>query len=151
MKLHRASIACVLLASATLALPAPAQDLGITVLADRTRVRIGETVTFLITMTNLGPATATGIVFGDSLPGPFQVVSFSCSQGSLVNQSFCSVPSLAAGASVTAILVATPIRVPAKNEKILTNIAIIAQSDTPDPNSGNNAALLELHITSKLH
>jgi uncharacterized repeat protein (TIGR01451 family) len=112
-------------------------------------VRIGETITFTITLTNLGPATATGVVFGDPIPDPLNLVSFTCSQGTISGQSFCAVDSLPSGASVTAILVATPITNPAKSERRFSNTAFIAESTTPDPNSSNNSASLELRIIGK--
>ena len=151
MNLHTASIASLLLTLASLTQPLIAQDLRITKVADRTRVRIGETITFTITLTNLGPGTATGIVFGDPLPDPLNLVSFSCSAGTVVQQSFCSVASLASGASVTATLVATPITNPAQSERRFTNTAFISESATPDPNSSNNTASLRLRIIGNIH
>ena len=121
-------------------------DLALTKNADRKQVKIGQTITFTITVTNLGPGTATGIVFGDSLPDPLNLVTFSCSQGVVSIQSFCVVDSLASGASVTAILVATPITNPAKSERKFSNTAFIAESTTFDPNPDNNSASLDLHI-----
>ncbi|HEX6811935.1 MAG TPA: DUF11 domain-containing protein [Planctomycetota bacterium] len=118
MRLHPASIASVFLSLAALTQPLAAQDLRITKVADRTHVRIGQTITFTITVTNLGPGTATGIVFGDSLPDPLNLVSFTCLQGTQVGQSFCSVTSLAPGASATAILVATPMTNPAQRTPV---------------------------------
>ena len=151
MNLHPASIASVLLTLATLAQPATAQDLRITKVANRTNVRIGENITFTITVTNLGPGTATGIVFGDSLPDPLNLVSFSCSQGTVFNQSFCSLASLGPGASATATLVATPITNPAQSERRFTNTSFIAESATPDPNSSNNTASVRVHIVGNIH
>jgi uncharacterized repeat protein (TIGR01451 family) len=150
MKLPRVSIASVLLALMAMAQPAMAQDLSITKLADRTRVKIGEYVTYYITVTNLGPDTATGIVFGDSLPDQLNLVSFTTTQGSVVNQSFVSVPSLPPGASVTATLVATPIDNPAQSERRFTNTSFIAASTTIDPNGRNNTASVSVHITGTI-
>src|SRR5262245_57174255 len=70
----------------TEALPAAAQgvaDLGLTKIADRKNVRIGENITFTITVTNQGPDAATGVVFGDPLPDPLNLVSFTCGQGTV--------------------------------------------------------------------
>jgi uncharacterized repeat protein (TIGR01451 family) len=135
--------------SVQLAAAQESADLALTKVADRTQVRIGETITFTITLTNLGPASATGVVFGDPVPDPLNLVSFTCSQGTISGQSFCAVDSLPSGASVTAILVATPITNPAKSERRFSNTAFIAESATPDPNSSNNSASLKLHIIGK--
>lgn len=124
-------------------------DLALTKTADRKNVKIGENITFTITVTNLGPGTATGIVFGDPVPDPLNLVSFSCSQGTVSGQSFCAVDSLASGESVTATLVGTPITNPAKSERKFTNTAFISETTTFDPNSNNDSALLNLHIVGK--
>ena len=134
-----------------MAQPAMAQDLSITKLADRTRVKIGETITYYITVTNLGPGTATGVVFGDSLPDQLNLVSFTVTQGTVINQTFCSVPSLEPGGSVTATLLATPIDNPAQSERRFTNTSFIAQSTTIDPNGNNNIASVRVHIIGNIH
>jgi uncharacterized repeat protein (TIGR01451 family) len=126
-------------------------DLALTKTANQKHVKIGETITFTITVTNLGPGTATGIVFGDSLPDPLNLVTFSCSQGVVSIQSFCAVESLASGASVTATLVATPITNPAKSERKFSNTAFIAESAAFDPNPDNNSASLDLRIIGPIH
>lgn len=124
-------------------------DLKLTKVADRKNVRIGENITYTITLTNLGPDSATDVVFGDSIPDPLNLVSFTCSQGISNGGSFCAVESVPSGASVTATLVATPITNPAKSERRFTNTAFIAESATPDPNSTNNSASVETHIIGK--
>lgn len=132
--------------------PAAAQetaDLTLTKVADRRHVRIGENITFTITLTNLGPATATDVSFGDPVPDPLNLVSFTCSQGTIRGLSFCAVDSLPSGASVTAVLVATPITNPAKSERWFSNTAFIAEAAPPDPNSSNNSASVTTHIIGK--
>jgi uncharacterized repeat protein (TIGR01451 family) len=133
--------------------PAAAQettDLELTKVADRKNVRSGDNITFMITLTNRGSATATGVVFGDPVPDPLNLVSFTCGQGTMVGGSFCAVDSVASGASVTAILVATPISNPAQSERKFTNTAFISESATADPNSSNNSASVEVHIIGKI-
>lgn len=124
-------------------------DLAITKVADPKNVKIGENITFTITLTNLGPSTATGVTFGDPLPDPLNLVSFTCSDGTVVG-SFCAVESVVSGASVTAILVATPIANPAKSERKFSNTAFISESAATDPNASNNSASVELHIIGKI-
>jgi uncharacterized repeat protein (TIGR01451 family) len=132
--------------------PAAAQesaDLELTKVADSKKVRIGEDITFTITLTNLGADTATGVVFGDPLPDPLNLVSFTCSQGIQSGGTFCAIESIPSGASVTATLVATPITNPAKSERRFTNTAFISESATPDPDSTNNSSSVETHMVGK--
>jgi uncharacterized repeat protein (TIGR01451 family) len=133
--------------------PSAAQeaDLAITKVVDSKNAKIGETMTFTITVTNLGPSTATNVVFGDPVPDPLNLVSFACSEGTVQGQSLCEVGSIASGASVTAMLVATPITNPAQSERKFTNTAFISESGTTDPNADNDSATLDLHIIGKIN
>jgi uncharacterized repeat protein (TIGR01451 family) len=125
--------------------PAAAQgtaDLEITKeFANRNTVRVGENITYLITVTNLGPDTATGVFFGEALPDELNPVSATCSQGtSLVTG--CYVESLPSGDSVTATVVVQAIP-NSKKERRVFNSAQIFSSDTYDPNMSNNNARVE--------
>ena len=128
----------------------PSADLALTKTADRTNVKIGQTITFTITVTNLGPDTATGIYFGDSLPDPLNFVSSSCDRGTAF-WGLCRVDSLAVGESATITVVTTPITNPAKSERKFTNLAYIAEATTFDPNPDNNTDSLQLHIVGNTH
>jgi uncharacterized repeat protein (TIGR01451 family) len=128
----------------------PSADLALTKTADRKNAKIGENITFTITVTNLGPDTATGIYFGDSIPDPLNFVSSSCDRGA-VFWGLCRVDSLAVGESATVTLVTTPITNPAQSERKFTNTAYIAESTTFDPNPENNTASLSLHIVGNTH
>jgi uncharacterized repeat protein (TIGR01451 family) len=128
----------------------PTADLALTKTADRKDVKIGQTITFTITVTNLGPDAATGIYFGDSIPDPLNFVSASCDKGPTFGGA-CAVDSLAVGTSATITIVTTPITNPAQSERKFTNTAFIAQSATFDPNPDNNTASLNLHIVGNTH
>jgi large repetitive protein len=126
----------------------PIADLALTKSADRKHVKLGQNITFTITVTNLGPDTATHVSFGDALPDSLNFVSASCNKGATLG-SFCEVASLAVGESAALTLVATPITNPAKSERKFTNTAFIDVSDAFDPNPGNNAVSLHLRIVGK--
>ena len=83
-------------------------------------------------------------------PDPLNLVSFTCSQGTVINQSFCSLASLGPGASVTATLVATPITNPAQSERRFSNTSFLAECATPDPNSSNDTASVRVHIIGNI-
>ena len=123
-------------------------DLSLTKTADRKTVKIGQNITFTITVTNLGPDAATNVYFGDSLPDPLNFVSASCDKGPTFGGA-CQVTSLAAGESATITLVATPISNPARSERRFTNTAFIGASDAFDPDPANNTDSLHLRIVGK--
>lgn len=126
----------------------PIADLALTKTADRKNVKIGQSITFTITITNLGPDAATNVFFGDALPDPLNFVTASCNKGPTFGGA-CEVASLAVGESATITLVATPITNPARSERRFTNTAFIGASDAFDPNTDNNTASLRLHIVGK--
>ncbi|HEY9529474.1 MAG TPA: DUF11 domain-containing protein, partial [Anaerolineales bacterium] len=76
----------------------PTADLALTKSADRKNMKIGQTITFTITATNLGPDAATDVYFGDSLPDPLNFVAASCNRGPTFGGA-CAVASLAVGES----------------------------------------------------
>ena len=113
-------------------------DLQVTKVASSKTVRVGETVTYTVTLTNLGPGVATGVVFGDPLPDQLNLVSSTCGAVS----AFCTVESLPSGASSTLTIVATPITNLARNERRISNTAfvVVDESTTTDPDLSNNQA-----------
>lgn len=133
--------------SADLAAAQGAADLQITKIADKKTVKIGETITYTITLKNLGPDAATDIVFGDPIPDQLNLVSSTCGNVS----AFCTVGSLEGGASVTLVVVATPIANLAHSERRVMNSAFIAESSSTDPNAANDVASVTIRIAGPLH
>ncbi len=116
---------------------AVAADLVLGVSASPNPVDVGGALTYALTVTNLGPLSATGVELTDSLPKGVTFVSATPSQGScsvsLLNVATCTLGGLAVGASATlAILVA-----PTANG-VLSNTATVTGTLT-DPNTPNNS------------
>jgi uncharacterized repeat protein (TIGR01451 family) len=123
-----------------------AADLQITKAASSKTVRLGETVTYTVRLTNLGPGVATGVVFGDSLPDQLNLVDSTCGAVS----AFCSLDALPPGASTTLTIVATPITNLARNERRISNSAFVERSATIDPNPSNNQAATIVRVAGPL-
>jgi uncharacterized repeat protein (TIGR01451 family) len=122
-------------------------DLQITKVASSKTVRVGETVTYTVTLKNLGPGVAAGAVFGDPLPDQLNLVSSTCGEVS----AFCTVESLPSGASATLTIVATPITNLARNERRINNTAFVADfGTTSDPNSDNDQASATVRVVGPL-
>lgn len=97
------------------------------------RAAVGETVAYKITVTNLGPGTATGVYLVPLTPDQFNPVSLECA-----NAVFCSSPggALAPGATVTATVVDVVCCFP-KGESRTTSAGAAVISDA-DPDLAND-------------
>jgi uncharacterized repeat protein (TIGR01451 family) len=106
------------------------------------RAAVGETVTYAITLTNLGPGTASGASLRAATPDQFNPVSLTCSDAS-----FCSDlgGELAAGATITATVVDVVCCFP-KGDTRTTSAGATAVATTADPNPENNHATVATRI-----
>jgi uncharacterized repeat protein (TIGR01451 family) len=118
-------------------------DLKVIKSASPQSVLVGEQVTWTVTVTNKGPATATNVVIDDSLPSDVSYVDGSLDVPANVTcvGARCTIPSLAAGASVTGRFVTT---VTAVGEKTNT---VTVDADQDDPNPADNAASAQVLVT----
>jgi uncharacterized repeat protein (TIGR01451 family) len=117
-------------------------DLQVTKNASPNPVTLGNNLTYTTTVTNNGPAQATGVTLTDTLPGGVTFLSAIPSQGSCSGTSLitCSLGNLANGASATVSIVVTTTAVGA-----LTNTASVT-SATTDPNSANNLVTISTTV-----
>jgi uncharacterized repeat protein (TIGR01451 family) len=114
-------------------------DLVVSKTVDNPRPNVGDTVTFTITLDNLGPSTSQNVVVNDLLPSGLDYVSHTASTGSYVsNTGVWTVGNVAAGVTNTLTIVAT-VKTPASGQPALPqkNTAT-ATSTTPDPNPNQN-------------
>lgn len=97
-------------------------------------VSVGQNVTFIITLTNNGPATATNVTVSDQLPAGLSFVSATPSQGTFdAATGVWTVGTLAVNTSVTLEITAT-----LTTSDPVANIAQVTNSDQRDPNSTPN-------------
>ena len=100
----------------------------------------GATVAYTITVTNLGPSDATGVVVSDPTPAGTTFVSTSC------GPSFpCTIGSLPVGGTVT---ITSTYSVNATATGSITNTASVASAST-DGNSANNSATTSTTVVPK--
>ncbi len=110
-------------------------DLALTkVLTTAGFVLVGDDVVFALTVTNDGPATATGVTVTDTLPAALSYVSNDCGAGFVDPTLTWSVGSLAVGASATCNLTVT-----VTEEGTITNTAGAAGNEG-DPTPANDSA-----------
>ena len=122
---------------------APRADVGISQVATPNPSTVGGDVTFTLSVTNSGPATATSVTMFDTLPAGASLVSASagCSQAS--GTVTCSVGTLAAGSGVQLSVVVRP----AAAGSYTNNASVTAAED--DPSTANNASSLAFTVQSQ--
>jgi uncharacterized repeat protein (TIGR01451 family) len=123
----------------------PTADLGITMVASPTTGTVGATLTYTVTVTNLGPDPSTNTTFDDLLPPGVAYVGAIPSQGGPASLDgghlTGNLGTIAAGASATLTIVVTPTAAGA-----ITNAANVTGDDF-DPAAGNNRATLTTMVT----
>ena len=124
-------------------------DLVITETADRQSVTVGKTITLTITVSNLGPNNASGIIFGSDSPVALEYISFSCGAAAVTSHGFCELDHLLSGKSVIAHIVARPINASMSSKISLNSRAFIAEYIAFDPNKSNNSTSLTIEILPK--
>jgi uncharacterized repeat protein (TIGR01451 family) len=111
-------------------------DLAITKTVSNSSPNLGDTITFTVTLTNIGPSGASGVQVTDPLPPGLTLVSSNTSQGSYASATgLWTVGSLAKGAQATLTLTAQVVSILTQ-----TNTATITHADQFDPVPGNNSA-----------
>ncbi|WP_239489263.1 SBBP repeat-containing protein [Luteitalea sp. TBR-22] len=130
-------------ADATLQRLGAAADMSMTKVTDKPypqfKVLAGESVTYTITLSNPTGDTARNITVTDNLPSEVVFVSCSTSIGTCGgngNNRTVFIPSLPTGQTVT-IVIATVAAPQVREGMVWTNTATF-QTDTVDPNPGNN-------------
>jgi uncharacterized repeat protein (TIGR01451 family) len=112
-----------------------AADIAVSKTVDNDAPNVGETVTFSVTATNLGPDDASGVQVTDGLPPGLVLVSATPSQGAYDGATgLWDLGALADGASATLAITATVTQAGA-----IVNTATRTGGDQLDPDTSNNA------------
>jgi uncharacterized repeat protein (TIGR01451 family) len=118
-------------------------DLSITVTDTPDPLVAGSELTYTLTVTNSGPAVATGVKVTDTLPPDVTLVSVTASQGSCsgTGTMVCEIGTLASGSSVTVTLTVKPTQAGG-----ISNTATVSGNE-PDPQPANNSATVVTTVT----
>jgi uncharacterized repeat protein (TIGR01451 family) len=121
----------------------PAADLAVTKTDSPDPVAVRADLTYTVTVQNLGPATAAGVVVTDHLPADAVFVAVTTSQGSCTRtgkssrdgELSCALGTVTSAAGVTITIVVSPTTAGAT----LTN-TVTVRANSPDPDLANNTA-----------
>ena len=114
-------------------------DLGVKKITSNVQPNVGDTVTYTVSLFNLGTAVATNVEVTDALPANVSFESATPAAGTRFQETATggvwSVPSIAPGQTLLLTLT-----VKAVNTSVAFNTATITHSDVWDPNDRNNSA-----------
>ncbi|MBW4679707.1 MAG: DUF11 domain-containing protein [Microcoleus vaginatus WJT46-NPBG5] len=116
--------------------PQQQADLSLGKTVDNANPSVGQNLTYTVTLSNTGPAAATGVQVSEQLPAGLTFVSATPSQGTYDNTTgLWTVGNVANGVSVTLTIRAT-----LNTLGVVANTAAITAADQSDPDStpGNN-------------
>ena len=120
--------------------PAGDADLSVSMSALPTPVFVNSSLTYTAVVTDLGPASATGVTLTDTIPTGTTLVSATWPTGTCTGTTTisCALGTVAANASVTVtIVVTTP-----STATSLSNTAQVATTGTDPVNSNNSATVI---------
>ena len=121
--------------------PPPPADLQISQSASQNLSATGTPLTFTVTVTNLGPGTASNVLIAINPPTPVTSLTLQVSQGGSTNTGngyICGIGSLQAGSSAALTITAS-----ITNTAFYSN-AVSVTSATFDPNASNNTSTLSV-------
>ena len=121
-------------------------DLAVRKTANHTSVLSGDIVEYTITVTNDGPATATGVVVGDPLPSGLSYGGSSSTKGTYEpTLSNWQVGTLAVGETATLVI---RTKIDASASGSITNVATVQTLDQTDTNKNNDVASKTVKLQS---
>jgi large repetitive protein len=122
-------------------------DLKVEKVVDDARPNVGDTITFTVTLSNLGRDTATDVTIADTLPAGLAFLSATPAQGSYDSGTgIWDVGSLASLGSTTLVITALVVSGVAQ-----TNVATVASAREFDPNPDNNtSSVTETPLSAEL-
>ena len=124
----------VSITSSSLACCTQSADLGVTLTASPDPVLAGQSLSYTLAVTNLGPDSASGVTLTDALPANVAFVSASPGCVNVGGVVLCSLGALASGGASNFTVVVAPTA-----GGLITNTLTVG-SPTPDPNPANNTA-----------
>ena len=138
------SILALAAVASPLLLPKPAlafSDLAVKMVATPDTISLGQSVTFTISVTNLGPDPAHYITLSDNLPKGVRLQSISSTSGTCASVSgipFCNMEGLAAGASATATI-SVIVEEEQNGDALFNTVFVTASKNKGEPKQNNQA------------
>jgi uncharacterized repeat protein (TIGR01451 family) len=117
--------------------PTSGADLAVQISASPEPLSVTQTLTYTVTLQNLGPENATNVVLTNTLPSTVNFVSVASNEGTCTEANLvviCNISKLVSGDTLVATIAVVP-----TTPGTITNSAT-ATANESDPNTGNNTA-----------
>ncbi len=122
----------------------PTSNIGVTKVADKATLGVGETLTYTVTVINNGPDNATGVKLVENFPGNLNIVSATSTLGSYsTTTNLWTIGNLLNGSSTTLTLVGT-VKTGTEGQTITNSVTVSA--DQSDPNTTNNTTSVDTKV-----
>ncbi|MDW8239500.1 MAG: tandem-95 repeat protein [Acidobacteriota bacterium] len=119
-------------------------DLVVTKVVDNPAPDLGETITYTITVTNLGPGFASGVEVTERLPSGVTFISAEASQGSYDQTTHVWLVGRLANGESAVLRITVRVNLNATSATI-TN-TVVASANQPDPAPANNTSSVDIGI-----
>lgn len=128
-------------------------DISVRVSADRRTVRLGQTVTFTVRVTNLGPDAAPFVDVYHNLPPQLRFINMVCDHGISPDSPACEYSVIEPGETVVSTITATPdpTVLPHKRHLVMTATIQFENVDTVDPHLRNNTDSVSVRWVGRFH
>jgi hypothetical protein len=122
-------------------------DLSVAMASEKKNLKFGDTMTFTITVTNLGPDPATGVTIGIGVSDSYGDLGATCPDGS--TSTFCDLGRLESGANVTVLFRALACCSCCPNRLGVAVASVSHDAETIDPVSANDSVRTETKFVGK--
>jgi uncharacterized repeat protein (TIGR01451 family) len=145
-------VAMLMLAGLPALIPPPVAaagtaDLAVTMVGDAKRLKFGETITFTVTATNLGPDAATGVTLGVGVSDSLANVGSTCPDG--MGSNICVLGTLASGESVTVLFQVMAVNACCPNRVGVAVASVSHDGAEPYPDPHTNVVQVETKLVGK--
>jgi uncharacterized repeat protein (TIGR01451 family) len=134
-------------------LAAGTSDISVRASVDRRTVRLGQTVTFTVRMTNLGPDPANFVDVYLNLPDQLRLVEQTCDLGISADTPACEYSIIEPGQTVVSTVTATPDpgALPHRRHLVMKATVQFESTDTVDPHLRNNTDSISVRWVGRFH
>ncbi|KND47784.1 MAG: hypothetical protein AB201_02530, partial [Parcubacteria bacterium C7867-006] len=123
----------------------PVSNLSVTKTVDKTTAGVGDTLTYIVTVTNNGPYNATGVSLAETLPSLLDLVSATSTYGTYsTTTNIWTIGDLPVGHSTTTLTLVGTVKAGAEGQKVTNTVNVTGNQS--DNDTSNNTFSVDTNI-----